>query len=249
MPITQTGSILTYTGGVTNSGTASSTITVPADTELVLVGVGGFDAVDNYYSSGTVSFTTGGVSTAMTPVATGANAGDTTQGDIGTWTALFYMNLPDTGTNKTLTYDWAGATDPVAYIPVLTVMFLKGADLTNPIRHTTTARGLQPTVRTNTLISQPGDLVVAWICAITPTEGTAATFTNLSLVSQIPMANSVDGAWASASPSVSGPVSLDSSTSWYYTGITAVSLQPPISSAVRTIAGGSSLTGVSSLTI
>lgn len=249
MPITQTGSVTTYAAANANSGVASSSITVPADAELVLVGVGGFDAVANYYSSGSVSFTKGGVSTPMTPVATGANAGDTLEDPQGPWTSMFYLTMPDTGTNKTLSYDWAGSSIPSAYIPILSVIFFKGVDTTSPIRHTTTARNLQPTIRTNTLISATGDLTVAWLCALAPLEGTADTFTNLSLITQVTMSGYIDGAWASASPSVSGPLSLDTSTNWYYTGMTAITLQPPIQTATRTITSSSAFTGVSSLTI
>src|SRR6267142_2250649 len=104
MAIVQTGSVLQFTGlGTANTGTVSTTITVPADAELVVVGWSGFSSTANFFSTGSMTFTKGGVDTAMTMVS-GAD------GNTGLWqAAMAYLVLPDTGSNKTLKWDWLGA--------------------------------------------------------------------------------------------------------------------------------------------
>src|SRR5882724_6123877 len=104
MAIVQTGSVLNFgTLGTANTGTVSSTITVPSDAEIVIVGWSGFTGTASYYSTGSMTFTKGGADTAMTSVTGG-------DGNNGNWMGgYFYLVLPDTGTNKTLKWDWLGA--------------------------------------------------------------------------------------------------------------------------------------------
>jgi hypothetical protein len=77
----------------------SSAITVPADAEKVLCDVSGHHGIANGLA--TVTFTKGAADTAMTKVG-GDTDPDPWQGD------LFWLDAPDTGTNKSLKWDWIG---------------------------------------------------------------------------------------------------------------------------------------------
>ena len=101
--IAQTGTVITTSsaGSTANTGTFYDFITVPADTELALVGVTGHTGVASGFA--TVTMPKGGVDVPMTRL---------TGGDVSTsvWqAALFYMVNPDTGSGKLLTWDWAGS--------------------------------------------------------------------------------------------------------------------------------------------
>ena len=107
MAIVQTGSVLEFDLGTSNTETVSTTITVPSDATFVVVGVSGYNSsTTNYFSAGGMTFTKGGVDTAMTSAITGAGGGDNSL--VCYMAAMFYMVAPDTGTNKTLKWDWSG---------------------------------------------------------------------------------------------------------------------------------------------
>lgn len=53
--------------GNANSGTVSSTITVPADCDAILVVMAGLSSTVNFQSGGSVTFTKGGTDVAMKP--------------------------------------------------------------------------------------------------------------------------------------------------------------------------------------
>jgi hypothetical protein len=96
--VAQSGSVVTIPiNSTAPSGTVSSTITVPADAQFVIVGVSGYNAVNQGHAQ--MTFTKGGVDTVMTRV----GGGDSN----GSWnTVLFWLNGPDTGTNKSLKWVW-----------------------------------------------------------------------------------------------------------------------------------------------
>ena len=130
MAIVQTGSTLQLTIGTNaNTGTVSTTITVPADAELIVVGVADYcNSFNSFYSTGSMTFTKGGVDTAMTSVATG---GDT----INNFSvAMFYMALPDTGSNKTLKWDWLGTGISTQDFGICSITFWKGVNTASPMR-------------------------------------------------------------------------------------------------------------------
>jgi hypothetical protein len=113
-----------------NTGTVSSSITIPADTEMILVFMSGYGRADtaNYHTDGTVTFTKGGSDTAMTSV--GAADSDT-----GLWQgSLWYMMEPDTGTSKSLKWDWVGSSSSDDQQKNWVIVCLKGVDLGDPVR-------------------------------------------------------------------------------------------------------------------
>src|SRR5712671_749801 len=131
MAIVQTGSVLQFAGlGSGNTGTVSTTITVPSDAELVVVGWSGFSATTNFFSGGSMTFTKGGVDTAMTNVPGGSTAD---------WSGgMWYLVLPDTGSNKTLKWDWIGTGAAGDTASLCSVTFWKGEDTASPVRGTGT---------------------------------------------------------------------------------------------------------------
>ena len=196
MAIVQTGSVLQFPGpGSTNTGTVSTTITVPSDAELVVVGWSGYSSTANFFSTGSMTFTKGAVDTAMTAV----SGGDS---NTSFWNAAyFYLVLPDTGSNKTLKWDWlgtAGATDPGS---LCSVTFWKGIDTASPVRGTGGGQAGGVPYTSGTITAATGDLIIAWVAATVSGEGSVDSWSNLSLLSQVTASTSADGAWATGSPS------------------------------------------------
>jgi hypothetical protein len=238
MAITQAGSILTFPApGSANTGTVSTTITVPADAEIVVVGWSGFSGTANFFSTGSMTFTKGAADTAMTAVSGGDALG-------GTWdAAMFYLALPDTGTNKSLKWDWLGtaaADDPST---LCSVTFWKGIDTASPVRGSGGGQGTATTpYTTGTITAASGDLVVAWVGAFAAAEGTVDTWSNLSLLSQIAISGNADGAWAMGSPSGNVVVEASTDTNLDDGGICAISLKP--ATAVSAFSSTIALMGV-----
>lgn len=197
--IFQAGSILQFPAmGGANTGTVSSTISVPADTDLMVVGWSGFNAITQYFSAGKMTFTQNGVDTQMVSV----SGGDTATSNFAA--GYFYMVNPDEGANKTLKWDWAGS-GPAAFTDSLcSITFWKGVDLTAPVRSTAAGQdGAHLPYTTGTLSVATGDLIIAWVAAFVPSgEGTVDTWSNLTLLSQITASGFADGAWATGSSSV-----------------------------------------------
>lgn len=194
MAIVQTGSVLQFpNAGSTNTGTVSTTITVPADAEMVVVGWSGFSTTANFFSGGSMTFTKGGVDTAMVAVP---------GSDTANWSGgLFYMVLPDTGTNKTLKWDWIGAGAASDPSQLCSVTFWKGVDTASPARGNGFGSGAGVPYTTGSISAASGDLFIAWSGFFVTAEGSVTAWSNLSLLSQITFSNSADGAWATGSPS------------------------------------------------
>src|SRR5882724_6301485 len=196
MAIVQTGSVLQFPAlGGGNTGTVSTTITVPADAELVVVGWSGFSSTANFFQGGGMTFTKGGADTAMTVV-----AGTT----VNSWTGgMFYLVSPDTGSNKTLKWDWIGTGAATNTESLCSVTFWKGLDTASPVRGTgfgNDGAGTPP-YTTGTITAASGDLIIAWTVSSASAEGTADTWSNLSTLSQITATLPADAAWATGSPS------------------------------------------------
>ena len=123
--IAQAGSASHFSiSSAANSGTVSSTITVPADAQLVAVGVKGWCGEAPFFTN--MTFTKGAADTAMTRIGVSELAN-------GHTAAIFYLVLPDTGTNKSLKFDWNGTNAP-GEAPVCSVTFWKGIDTASPVR-------------------------------------------------------------------------------------------------------------------
>src|ERR1044072_6699803 len=113
MAITQTSATGEVAKVTTNSGSAS--VTVPADAEIMIVGVSANDTGANYISGGTMTIA-------------GASMTAITGGDASTsfWDAgAFYKLLPTTGT-QTLAWDFAGTNAPSGGGAIISYTFWKG---------------------------------------------------------------------------------------------------------------------------
>ena len=222
MAIEQTGSVLEFNAiGTGNSGTVSSTITVPADAELVIVTVSGAGPDADYFSGGSMTFTQGGSQVAMVSP---TNVGDASA---AAWMgAVFYLVSPDTGSNKTLNWDWLG-TSSAGDAPVISVTFWKGIDTGDPVRDVDGTQGDLLPFTSPTLTAVSGDLIFAWAYFFSPAgEGTIDSWSNLTLLSQInSTAGGSDGALATGSPSGDTTVEATTGTNVGQGGIIAIVLK------------------------
>src|SRR6266446_1731881 len=195
MAIVQTGATQTFTAlGGANTGTVSTTITVPADAELALALWSGGGVAANFFSGGSMTFTKGGADTAMTSV-TGGDA------DGFSWCCgYFYLTLPDTGSNKTLKWDWSG-TGTADANSMCTLSFWKGLDTTSPVRASGAGQNTTNTPYTTGSISgATGDLAIAGVGAFSTGAGSVNTWSNLTSVTQT-TSGSAFSALATGSPS------------------------------------------------
>ena len=230
------GSLQTFDFGgaavsLDNANTVSTAITVPADATMVIVGISAWKGfTNNYYSDGSMTFTKNGIDTAMTAVQPTPRA-DTTA--VNHNAAMFYMTLPDTGTNKTCKWDWVGSSSQDRGM-IASMIFLKGVDTSDPVRGTGGGLAALP-VNTGTITAISGDLIVAFVgisLATPATEATIDSWSNLTLLSQIPdNHNFTDGAWATGTPTGDTTVGAITGTTVQYAGIVAVSLKPAVSSS------------------
>jgi len=230
MAVTQTGSIQNFTPAVGQSGTVSSTITVPADAQLVLAGFSSWNNSGNatHYSAGSATFTKGGVDTAMTLVDTNASCNPS----VGWAAPLFYLVSPDTGANKTLKWSWsAGGSYDAGYL--VSVTFWTGLDTASPVRSAKGGQsGASTPYTTSTLTAQSGDLIVAWVGAFVGSgEGSINSWSNLTLLSNLTHQLSADGAWATGSPTGNTTVAASTDTGLDDGGIAAVVIKPAAGAA------------------
>lgn len=203
MAITQVGTVLElFPNSAADSGTVSSTITVPSDAELIVVGVVGFEPTANYFSGGDLTFTKGGSDTTMSK---GSNLGD---GNTGLFmAALFYLVLPDTGTNKSLKWNWLGAGGP-SNNPGFSITFWKGVNTSDLVRSTSGAQAAAPSYVTGTLTAVTGDKIIAWTGYFASVEG-STTWANATELAEIArFASDGDGSWATADPTGNQTVSV-----------------------------------------
>ena len=219
--IAQEGSMLRFTIPQTNTGTVSSTITVPAGTDFVTVGVSQFHSVANYFSGGSMTFTKGGSQVAMTSA---SSAGDSST---GTWMAsLWYLADPDIGTNKTLAWDWSGSATP-DYPGVVTVFFWSGVD---SVRDADGAQNFFLPYTTPTLTAVSGDTILAFAATYASgSEKAIATWTNLATLANVAF-DVGDAAWGIGSPS--GSTSVAAATGTFSDGgIVAIVMVPAAGAA------------------
>jgi len=216
--ITQTGSALHFplTTNAQN-GTVSSTITVPADAEIVIVGLSNYNNASNTHLS--MGFTKGGVLTAMNREG-GADTNNNWE------TVLFWLAAPDTGTNKTLGWSWTSTTTDVnnAY----SVTFWKGIDTASPTRGSTGVNGPNWPRNTATLTCATGDKIVAFAGFYYGAGGGGGDVTawnNLTELTEITNSGPAEGAWATGSPTGNTTVGVQSCTG-SEGGIAAVVLKP-----------------------
>jgi hypothetical protein len=195
MAVTQTGTNLDFPlASFANFGTVSSTITVPADAQLVLVGVSGYQGTTGGLEA--MTFTKGGGDAAMVRVAAGVT--DTA----AKWQcALFFMTLPDTGSNKTLKWDWAGTGSSADDRFVFSLTFWKGVNTASPVRDSQGAQGnFNPSCFTPAVTVGSGDLVVAFSGFFKGAgSGTVSHWLGLTGLAAVLNQGSSNGAWATGS--------------------------------------------------
>ena len=203
MAITQTGTNLDFpVNSSAQSGTVSSTITVPSDAQIVIVGVSNYHNVTNGHI--TMTFTKGGVDTAMSREGGGDN--------VRNWeTTLFWLVSPDTGANKTLKWSWTSSTPDANQ--VFSVTFWKGIDTASPVRSSAGNNGLRWPRNTPLLTAQDGDRIVAFsgfYYGPGGGVGEVSTWNNLIEVAECANQGYAEGAWASTTdiitPAVYSPL-------------------------------------------
>lgn len=209
MAIVQTGSTLTFAApGTANTGTVSSTITVPSDAELVVVGWSGFSNTSGFFSSGSMTFTKGGSDTAMSSFAAGGSG-------TGNWGgSAFYLNLPDTGANKTLKWDWTGAGASDDASTLCSVTFWKGNDTSSAPRGAASGTAGGVPVTTGTITAASGDLIIGWLPAFASPNGNTTTLTNCSLLTELTASGNADAAWVTASPTGNQTIGCSLAANW-----------------------------------
>lgn len=216
---TQAGTTLQFiVSNTANTGTVSSTITVPADAQWVHVGVGGYQGTANGLAA--MTFTKGAADTLMTRVAGGDASISFSQ------VAGFYLAAPDTGSNKSLKWDWIGTGTSVSADFIFAVSFWKGIDTGSPIRDSDGAQAAGTPFTTPTLTAQTDDLIIAFAGADAGgVEGSVDTWSNLTLLTQCARAGSTDGALATGAPTGNTTVAASTDTNWNDGGIVAVVLK------------------------
>lgn len=217
MAITQTGS--DYRVGDSsgaNSGTLSSTLTVPADTTKVVVGISAFQGTSGGLAA--MTFTKGGVDTAMTKIAADAST--------ATWQgAVFYLDDPDIGSNKTLKWDWAGSGSSADNTLLSSITYWGGTAAS--LRDSDSQQGGGVNHVTPTLTAQSGDKIAVFAFGFTNgLEGTIDTWTNSTLLTQVAVFGVGDCAWATADPSGDQTVGWTAATNYTEGGVVGAVMTP-----------------------
>ena len=231
--ITQTGSVLQYSiTNNSNTGTVSSTITVPSDAQIVIVGVSGYVGPASAWGGApfeSMTFTKGGTDAAMTKV-----YGGDSKHAVEWQAAMFYLAAPDTGTNKTLKWDWQGTGGIADSTLNFSITFWKGVDAADPVRHQagnhSSGTGSTAFTTTNPLIAQTGDKIVAW-SGFYRTGGTGDgagsidTWTNLTELAEVTHNQWAEGAWATGDPTGNVLVGIAAGTNITQPNLLAVTLR------------------------
>lgn len=160
----RTGSAAEVTSSA-NSG--STSVTVPADATLMVVGVGGFFGTANQFSGGSVT-----IAGASLTAISGADASTSFWQGV-----IFYRVNPTTG-SQTFAWDWVGAGAPDAGVS-LTYAFYKGIDTGSPLKDSFASQAAGSPTATDSMTATTGDCIVAWGSAFTGGAGAHAfTWTN-----------------------------------------------------------------------
>jgi hypothetical protein len=206
MAVTRTGTTLRIVGNPASDSDVYS-VTVPSDATFMLVGLTTAKTTFPFFSLASVTFTKGGIDTAMTFLGgedSGANA---------MCVPLWSMALPDTGVGLSLKYDWTG-TSSVEQDMLWSITFWKGVDTSSPVRDAQSVTSATAPYSTPTLTAVSGDLIVAYAGAFVTAEGSVDSWTNLSLLDQVTFNGFSDSAWGTGSPSGNTTVSVATVTNW-----------------------------------
>lgn len=146
MSVSRIGSFTEYDDSTNNA--SSTSISVPSNATLAVVGVTGYENTPNFFSGGTL--TLGGVPMTAVP----ADADNSNQ-----MAALFYLFAPPTGTQP-LAYDWNGAAAPLQGV-IFAYGFYQGTDA-GPVRDSDGGQSGTGPYLTKSLTALPGDLIIAF---------------------------------------------------------------------------------------
>lgn len=213
--VTQTGSTIGFT--VTSTDNATQSITAPSDAQFMAVLVAGYtgDATASLFCNGTMTYN--GVAMAKTEC-----------DDVSTaleQSAIFTLASPATGANS-LHFDWAGSSSPLIGVQFF-VIFLKGNNLTSPIRsHGGQAVTGNATATTTSLNAASGDYVVAIShSSNTGAAATAYTWTNATSASFV-TTNSGTAQYGYANGNPTGSVTISAQqtggSATFFTNLSAV---------------------------
>lgn len=209
-----------------NTGTVSSTITVPDGTTFVVATISGFQGTASGFAA--MTFTKGGADTAMTKASPAGDAsGSTWQG------AIFYMTSPDVGTNKSLKWDWIGAGASADPSLLFTLTFWQNVNLANPVREAKAVQaGATPFIIPEISTSED-DVVFAAASAFAASEGTSGTLSNLNLLTELTKSNEGDGALFIAPLAGPARIAVETDTNWDDGGLSAISIRGIDSSRIH----------------
>jgi hypothetical protein len=189
--IARTGSLSTFTDSVNQSSTS---VTVPADAEMMVVGVSGYYNQANWFTTEADSLKLG--ASTFNEVAFDGN----TNMFMG---AIFWIDCRSLTGSQTLAWNWGGTsvTNGVAFI----YGFYKGMDWTaSPIRDSdgvqdaTMSSGSPGT--TKTLTAQTGDLIIAIAEAYHSGGGAVFTWGNATKQLDFDDGDTATIGWAEAAP-------------------------------------------------
>jgi hypothetical protein len=157
---------------------------------------------------------------------------------------LFYIALPDTGTNKTLKWDWEGTGLQAPYQRICSITFWKGIDTSSPVRHVNGTQGNPVTngagsdINLN-MTAVSGDKIVAWLTAYTGgSEGSINSWTNLSTLANLTTTLDGDAAWATGDPAGNVNIRPTSHTNMQDGSLSAIVLKPASGGGGATVRGG-----------
>jgi hypothetical protein len=231
MAIEQTGTVQRFGfNSSANTGNVATNITVPADAEIVIGLVSKFQGTADGLAA--MTFTKGGSQVAMTKV-----AGD---GSTSAWQgALFYLVLPDTGSNKTWAWDWVGTGNSADPENLVSLTFWKGIDTASPVRDSDSIQGNSFPLTTPSLTAQTGDKIVAGFAGFAGSEGTVDSWTNLTELSELAGSTYADATWATGDPTGNTTVSVASVSGYSEGALMALVLKPAAgASAAGPLVGG-----------
>lgn len=190
MAITQTGSVTSWVDGEisgTSTGTISG-ITVPADAEIMLIGVSAFHGTANVISANGVFDISGNTSVGVG----GATSTSAWQ------CALHYILAPATGTQN-LDWQW-GATLTDSQV-IASMSFWKGIDTGSPVRDSDGSNAGGDSESTPTLTAQTNDVIVAFGGTFDGSNGNLTfSFSPDTTLANITNRAYVDAAWGTAAP-------------------------------------------------
>jgi pimeloyl-ACP methyl ester carboxylesterase len=231
MAIEQTGTVQRFAfSNNSNTGNVSTTITVPADAEIVIGVVSKYQGTANGLAA--MTFTKGGSQVAMTRVG-GDSSTSVWQG------AIFYLVLPDTGSNKTWAWDWVGTGNSADPENLMVLTFWKGIDTASPVRDSDSVQGNSFPLTTPSLTAQTGDKIVAALAGFASGGGDVSTWTNLTELAELAASDYADISLATGDPTGDTTVAVASVTGYSEGALIALVLKPAAgASAAGPLVGG-----------